>query len=493
MTRTSFLVLSLAGATLAAVTLALAAPPEQSPPRDPRAGRGPGDPTVKAWATYDQYCVACHGRSLEGGAAGSLIDETWKFGGDDAHVVETIREGRTGTAMVAFKSVLTEQQIWELVLLIRREGAAAREHPPTIVDPDGQVIRSEKQAFKLEVVARDLETPWGIAFLPDGRMLVTERPGRLRIVEKDRLLPEPVAGTPKVWAVQDGGLLDVEVHPGYAENGWIYLSYAAPGPSDTSMTAIVRGRLRDNHWIDEQWVYRPPPELHGPPNYHYGSRFLFDRQGKLLYSIGDRGQPAAAQDLGSPLGKVHRVNDDGTVPSDNPFVGRTGAIPTIWTYGHRNPQGLSIDPATGLLWESEHGPMGGDELNVLEAGHNYGWPVISHGLEPGITQTGHEGMEAPIVSWNPTIAPSGIHFYTGTRYPNWHNDLFVTGLGGTALRRLEVKGRQVTHEEVVFDRYGRVRDVVTGPDGLLYVALQLPGAILSASTPGVVVRLLPID
>jgi glucose/arabinose dehydrogenase len=190
---------------------------------------------------------------------------------------------------------------------------------------------------------------------------------------------------------------------------------------------------------------------------------------------------------------VHRVNDDGTVPSDNPFVGRTGVVSTIWTYGHRNPQGLSIDPATGLLWESEHGPMGGDELNLLEAGHNYGWPVVSHGLEPGITGTTHEGMDPPIVYWNPTIAPSGIHFYAGTRYPSWRNDLFVTGLGGTALRRLEVKGREVTHQEVLFNRYGRVRDVVTGPDGLLYVALQLPGAKLSASTPGMVVRLVPVE
>ena len=489
MTRASVAVWTFA----AAGAVAVAAHSEQAPPADPRGARAPGDPAVKAWAVYDQHCVACHGRNLEGGAAGSLSDGVWKFGGDDAHILETIRDGRPGTAMVAFKPLLTEPQMWELVLLIHRQEAEAREHPPTIVDPDGQVIRSEKQAFKLEVVARDLETPWAVAFLPDGRMLVTERPGRLRIVEKGRLLAEPVAGTPKTWAVQDGGLLDVEVHPRYAENGWIYLSYAAAGPSDTSMTAIVRGRLRDNRWVDEQPVYVPSAALYGPPNYHYGSRFLFDREGKLLYSIGDRGQPPAAQDLASPLGKVHRINDDGTVPEGNPFAGRPGAVSTIWTYGHRNPQGLSIDPVTGLLWESEHGPMGGDELNVLEAGHNYGWPVISHGLEPGITQTTHEGMEAPIVYWNPTIAPSGIHFYAGNRYPRWRNDLFVTGLGGTALRRLEVKGRAVTHQEVVFNRFGRVRDVVTGPDGLLYVALQLPGVQLSSSTPGIVVRLVPIE
>jgi glucose/arabinose dehydrogenase len=327
---------------------------------------------VKIWAVYDQHCVACHGRNLEGGAAGSLVDGAWKFGGDDAQIAETIREGRKGTAMASFKPLLTEEQIWRLVVLIRQEEAEAKEHPPMIVDPDGAVIRSEKQAFKLEVVARDLETPWGLAFLPDGRMLVTERPGRLRIVEKGRLQPEAVAGTPKTWTVQDGGLLDVEVHPRYAENGWVYLSYAAPGPSDTSMTAIVRGRLRESRWVDEQAVYTPAPELFGTPNYHYGSRFLFDGQGKLLFSIGDRGLPAKAQDLASPLGKVHRVNDDGTVPADNPFASRAGAVATIWTYGHRNPQGFSIDAVSGLLWESEHGPMGGDELNILETGHNYG-------------------------------------------------------------------------------------------------------------------------
>jgi glucose/arabinose dehydrogenase len=475
---------------VAAVALAASAP---APPRDPRAGRGPDDPITKTWTVYDQHCVACHGRNLEGGAAGSLVDGVWKFGGEDAQIAETIREGRQGTAMASFKPVLTEDQIWHLVLLIRQEEAEAKEHPPTIVDPDGAVIRSEKQAFKIEVVARELETPWGLAFLPDGRLLVTERPGRLRVVEKGRLLPDPVASTPKVWNEQDGGLLDVEVHPRFAENGWIYLSYAKPGPGDTSMTAVVRGRIRENRWVDEQAIYTPAPALFGTPNYHYGSRFLFDRGGALFFSIGDRGQKEAAQDLGSPLGKVHRVNDDGTVPADNPFASRAGAVPTIWTYGHRNPQGLSIDPVSGLLWESEHGPMGGDELNILEPGHNYGWPVISHGLEPGITGTAHEGMEAPIVYWNPTIAPSGIHFYEGARYPRWQHDLFVTGLGGTALRRLEVKGREVTHQEVLFNRYGRVRDVVTGPDGLLYIALQLPGVKLSSSTPGVVVRLVPIE
>jgi glucose/arabinose dehydrogenase len=441
---------------------------------------------------YDQYCVACHGRNLDGGAASSLIDGARSFGGDDALIVKAIREGRHGTAMVGFKDVLSEEQIWQLVVLIRQEEAAAKGRPTTIVDPEGHVIRSQKQSFKLEVVARGLETPWAVAFLPDGRLLITERPGRLRIVEKGRLLPEPVAGTPKVWAVQDGGLLDVEVHPGYAKNGWIYLSFAIAGPNDASMTTIVRGKLKGNAWGDEQAVYKPAPELFGTSNIHYGSRFLFDRDGRLFYSIGDRGVPKAAQDLGSPLGKVHRVNDDGTIPSDNPFVGRADAVPTVWSYGHRNPQGFSIDPRTGLLWETEHGPTGGDELNLLDKGRNYGWPAISHGLEPGITQTAREGMEPPVVYWNPTIAPSGIHFYSGTRYPGWRNGLFVTALGGTALRRLEVKGRQVTHQEVVFDSYGRVRDVVTGPDGLLYVALQLPGARVSDSTPGVVVRLVPL-
>jgi glucose/arabinose dehydrogenase len=393
--------------------------------------------------------------------------------------------------------------------------------PPVVADPDGQVVKSEKQTFKVEVVARNIETPWAIAFLPDGRLLITERPGRLRIVEKGKLLPEAVKGTPKVWEKQDGGLFDVEVHPQYAQNGWIYLSYsetlpgyvppatppdqpppAAPpqagrgrgGPPDPpTMTVIVRGKInKNNEWTDEQLIFRAKPDVYSSTNAHYGSRFIFDKQNHLFYTLGEKNDPSKAQDLTTPLGKIHRVNDDGSAPKDNPFVGKDNAVPTIWSYGHRNPQGLAWDPVSGKLWESEHGPQGGDEVNIIEPGHNYGWGVITMGTDRRVTEQTHEGMEQPIVYYTPTIAPSGMVFYTGSRYPGWTNNLFMSALGGQQLRRLEISGDKVTHQEQVFNQFGRVHDVIIGPDGYLYVTLQVPGQVLSQSTPGVIARLIPV-
>jgi glucose/arabinose dehydrogenase len=359
-------------------------------------------------------------------------------------------------------------------------------------DPHGAIVKSERQTVRLEVVARGLETPWGLAFLPDGRLLITERPGRLRIVDGGRLLP-PVTGVPAVWTVQDGGLFDVEIHPDYARTGWIYLSYAEPGPGDTSMTVIARGKLRGNAWIDQQVIYRAPPTLYTPANMHYGSRFQFDQRGHLFYSIGDRGNISAPQDLSSPLGKIHRVRDDGSIPSDNPFSNRKDAIGSIWSLGHRNPQGLAWNPATGDLWSTEHGPRGGDELNHIVRGGNYGWAVVSHGLEAGIARSEQEGMRSPVVHWTPAVAPSGMAFYEGRRYAGWRNHLFVACMGGQQLRRLEVKDGAVTHQEVVFHQHGRVRDIVTGPDDLFYVALSVPGARLSDTTVGLVARLVPAE
>jgi glucose/arabinose dehydrogenase len=399
--------------------------------------------------------------------------------------------------------------------------------PATVADPDGQVIKSEKQTFKIEVIAREIETPWALAFLPDGRLLITERPGRLRIVEKGKLLPEAVKGTPKVWEKQDGGLFDVEVHPQYAKNGWIYLSYSeiVPGyvappppppgaepppppagaqqgrgrgrggpPDPPTMTVIVRGKInKNNEWTDEQVLFRAKPEVYNSSNAHYGSRFIFDKQNHLFYAIGEKDNPAAAQDLSTPIGKIHRVNDDGSVPKDNPFASKPGALPTIWSYGHRNPQGLAWDPITGKLWESEHGPRGGDEVNVIEPGHNYGWGVITMGTDPRVPDKAREGMEQPIAHYTPTIAPSGMVFYTGDKYPAWKNNLFVSALAGQQLRRLEISGTQVTHQEPVFSQLGRVHDVIIGPDGYLYVTLQLPGQFMSQSTPGMIARLIPVS
>ena len=500
-----------------------AAPPAGDPPRAVPPGRGGGRGNPAA-ALYTETCSGCHGTGLEGGRVQSLFDDKWTHATDDESMAAIIANGIPNTEMVAFKATLNEAQIWQLVAYLRMQGANLKEKPQLVPDPQDQVIKTEKQTFKIDVVARNLETPWGLAFLPDGRLLVTERPGRLRIVEKGALLPEPVKNTPKVWEKQDGGLLDVEVHPDYARNGWIYLAYseivpgytppaaapadaapppapAAPpqggrgrgGPPDPpSMTVIVRGKInKNNEWTDQQVLFRAPPELYSSTNAHYGSRFIFDKQGHLFFTIGEKNNMVHAQDLGDPLGKIHRVNDDGTVPKDNPFVNRPGAVPTIWSYGHRHPQGLSWNPVDGSLWESEHGPQGGDEINIIKPGHNYGWGVITMGIQPGITKRAEEGMDQPVVYYTPTIAPSGITFYSGTKYPGWKNNLFVTGLAGQQLRRLEISGEQVTHQEVLFNQFGRVRDVVTGPDGYLYVIMQLPGQSLSSSTPGIVARLIP--
>jgi glucose/arabinose dehydrogenase len=234
--------------------------------------------------------------------------------------------------------------------------------------------------------------------------------------------------------------------------------------------------------VDQETLYKAPPELYWDDNTHFGSRFLFDREGHLFYSIGDRGHQDDAQDLSLPNGKIHRIHDDGRIPKDNPFVGRPGALPSIWSYGNRNPQGLAWHPVTGELWSSEHGPRGGDELNRIEPGRNYGWPVITYGMNydgtPITDKTEQDGMEQPVMQWTPSIAVCAIVFYTGDRFPGWKTDLFVTALGGQALRRLVIEGKRVVHEEVLFKGLGRVRDVVNGPDGTLYVVLNDPGRIV---------------
>jgi len=485
------------------------------------AGRGGGRGNPAA-GMYTERCAACHGTVEAAGRAPNLFDDQWTRAKDDEGIAAVIADGVPQTEMIPFKALLTDPQIWQLVAYLRTQGANAKPRPSYVPDPDGQEIKTEKQTFKLEVVAREIETPWGLAFLPDGRLLVTERAGKLRIIPMDKSgAVVTVTGTPKVWERQDAGLFDVEVHPQYEKNGWIYLSYAEPVPNYTpppppaegaapaapapgrggrgpqtpsipSMTTIVRGKIgKDNAWTDQQVIFRAPLEQFTTDNSHFGSRFTFDRQGHLFYTIGERGVPANAQDLSLPTGKVHRVNDDGSVPKDNPFVNRAGALPTIWSYGHRNPQGLAWD-AAGKLWESEHGPQGGDEINIIEPGKNYGWGVITMGVQPGITKRSEPGMEQPIVYYTPTIAPSGMTFYAGNRYPGWKDNLFVSALAGQQLRRLEIKDRQVTGQEVLFNQFGRVHDVVQGPDGLLYVTLQLPGQVMSASTPGMVARLVPL-
>jgi aldose sugar dehydrogenase len=337
-------------------------------------------------------------------------------------------------------------------------------------------LPSEKGVLRVHTVAEGLEHPWGLAFLPDGRMLVSERPGRLRLVTAGGALSAPLEGVPPVRAQGQGGLLDVALSPDFAEDRLVYFSYSEPGERNTSGTALARGRLADASIEAVEVIFRQVPKL--TRQQHYGSRIVFADDGTVFLALGDRNERDLAQRLDSHVGTVVRIHRDGRVPDDNPFVGRDGALPEIWSYGHRNQQGAALHPTTRVLWTHEHGPRGGDELNIPQAGKNYGWPVITYGREyhgPRIGPTHQEGMEQPIHQWTPSIAPSGMAFYTHQRHPAWQGNLFVGALAFQLVARLELDGDRVVREERILNELGeRIRDVRVGPDGDLYLLTDSP-------------------
>jgi glucose/arabinose dehydrogenase len=370
-------------------------------------------------------------------------------------------------------------------------------------------FQAERGPYRVTTIVPALQDPWSMTWLPTGEMLVTERPGRLRVVSNGTLQAESIAGIPRVRYAGQGGLLDVVLHPQFATNRLVYLSYSKPNTDDSQgTTAIIRGRLQGNRLdgVEEIFEAKAWSEEDG----HYGSRLAFDRQGYLFITVSDRqadplGGPRErhpAQDLMSHQGKIVRLHDDGRVPADNPFVGRQDALPEIWSYGHRSLQGLAFHPETGELWATEHGPQGGDELNLILRGRNYGWPVIGYGVQYGGPQIHatreRAGMEQPIQHWTPSIGPSGLVIYSGDRFPEWRGSAFVGGLSGVSIARvplLKVEGEnQVGRLErpPLMLGYGRVRDIRQGPDGFIYVALDdrqggRPTAIvrLEPSPPGV--------
>ena len=333
--------------------------------------------------------------------------------------------------------------------------------------------RTEHGAVRIVPVATGLQHPWGMAFLPDGRLLVTERPGRLRIVALDGSVGPALAGVPAVAAVNQGGLLDVALDPGFDGNSLVYLSYTEPRDGANG-TSVARGRLTAGGLQDVEVIFRQLPAVAG--GHHFGSRLVFARDGRLFVTLGDRGsQRDRSQTLDSHIGKVVRIERDGGVPADNPFVGRDGALPEIWSYGHRNIQGAALHPETGELWTHEHGPKGGDELNLTLPTRNYGWPVATYGTEYSGAKITDDptppGIEPPVHHWVPSIAVSGLIFYTGERFPQWRGDAFVGGLRSQQLVRLELDGNRVVHEERLLrgDLRERVRDVEQGPDGYIYL------------------------
>jgi len=340
-----------------------------------------------------------------------------------------------------------------------------------------------KGKVRLVTVAEGLERPWGIAFLPDGRALVTERPGRLRIVGMDGKLSEPLDGVPAVDAVKQGGLLDVALDPEFATTRLVYLSYAEKRAGGNG-TTVARGRLGDSGLEGVQVIFRQQPAVSS--GHHFGSRLVFARDGRLFVTLGDRfTERDQAQTLDNHLGKVVRIERDGKIPADNPFLGRPGALPEIWSYGHRNVQGAALHPATGELWTNEHGPKGGDELNRDLPGRNYGWPKVTYGVEYSGEKISDSptapGIEPPVHYWVPSIATSGLLFYTGARFPHWRGSAFVGGLASKQLVRLEMDGHRVVREERLLEGVvnERVRDVEQGPDGSIYLLTdEIKGRLL---------------
>jgi len=341
------------------------------------------------------------------------------------------------------------------------------------------------EPFRVVTVAEGLEHPWSLAFLPDGSQLVSERAGRLRRIRDGQLQPRPIAGVPEVAAVGQGGLLDVVLHPDFEHNRLLFLSYAHR-TSQGLTTRVARARLQDNRLQDVTVIFEALPR--SPARHHFGGRMVFDNEGWLYISVGDRGQMQRAQDPGDDAGAVHRISINGEPAPDNPFVAVAGARPTLFTLGNRNIQGMTRHPVTGAIWTHEHGPRGGDEINILSAGTNYGWPVITYGIDysglPISRLTEKEGMAQPLHYWDPSIAPSGMAFYTGDLFPQWRGDLFVGALKMRKLVRLRIRDGRVTEEEDLLRWLNeRIRDVRNGPDGALWLLTDAPG--------GKVYRLLP--
>lgn len=438
----------------------------------------------KTVANYERFCAGCHGMFME------------RFSGDDREklfntplkdMVHVISEGDLESGMPAFKSTFTPEEIESLaryILTDIKESSKTHNYQPTLAS----VQQSEKLTFQIDTVVTGLDIPWGMTWLPDGDMLVTERNGQI-FRFRNGVFIATIEGVPSVYANGQGGLLDIRLHPQYAQNGWIYIAYSTlgtEGPSAGGNTAIMRARLTDNKLVDQQVLFKATPDSRA--GVHFGCRMVFGNDGYLYFSVGDRGHMQNAQLLTNHAGKIHRITDDGQIPADNPFVNTPGAMPTIYSYGHRNPQGLVKHPQTGVLWSHEHGPKGGDEINIIRKGLNYGWPVISFGINYDGTiitrDTAKVGMEQPVYYWTPSIGACGMTIVTGNRYKGWENNILSGSLSFRYLVRTEIEGEKTTHHEILLPQIGRVRNVEMGPDGFIYVAVE---------TPGLIVRLIPID
>jgi len=404
---------------------------------------------------------------------------------DDA-AFKSIKFGLEEMGMPAFQDAFTDKEILALAKYIREEVPKDHGKRKPAFSTE-RVVQSEKQNFIVDTVVDGLNVPWGMEFLPNGDMLISERSGILYRFSNGKLTK--MEGLPDILAVNQGGLLDLRLHPQYEQNGWLYFAYSEPSQKNKKAgnTSIMRARISGNTLVDQEKIFDGKPD--SPKTYHWGCKLQFDKDDYLWFGIGDRGKREVnPQTLENHNGKIHRIHGDGSIPDDNPFVDTEGAMPSIYSYGHRNPQGTTMHPETGEIWITEHGPKGGDELNLIKPGANYGWPVISYGINYNGTTftdiTHKKGMEQPVIYWDPSIAPCGMTFVDSDRYPGWKNNILVGALRAKYVERIELDGNKVTARERLLEGIGRVRNVEISPDGYIYVA---------AEKPGFIVKLLPVN
>jgi glucose/arabinose dehydrogenase len=437
--------------------------------------------TVRAQRNFSNICASCHSEDMSW-----FTTREWKYGKTKNDIYTSAKTGYPEFGMPSFKKALTDQELKDIAKLIYNK-LEFNIGENGIKDLDTKRIPTEKLNIRLDTIFTGLNSPWGMVFLPNGDMLVNDREGKMIRIKDGKKIAE-IQGVPEVQAVGQGGLLDLRLHPDYSKNGWIYFAYSSCSVNEEAgwNTTLMRARIKDNNLIDKQLLFKAMPDTKA--GQHLGGRITFDGKGHLFLSCGERGKGENAQDLSNDCGKIHRLNDDGTIPADNPFVNQAGAKQSIWSYGHRNAQGLIYNTETGILWETEHGPKGGDELNIIQRGKNYGWPVISFGINYDGTiltkDTAKIGMEQPISYWVPSIAPSGMAFVKGNRYKGWEGNILVGSLRFMYLVRCEMKGNTVTHKEILFPNIGRLRDVEMSPDGFIYISVE---------SPGIIFRLVPVE
>lgn len=432
--------------------------------------------TASPEANYQNYCAGCHGEEMN-----AFVDRRWKHGNTQTDLVKAIKYGYDDEGMPAFDTTFTDQEVRELADYILTGIENVDRYKFTNELKTDTFLVSGK-TLELDTIASGLDVPWGMEFLPNGDMLITERKGDLLLRDTNGKISK-IKGGPDVLAQGQGGLLDVKLHPNFSENSYIYLSYSAHKSGDgkkLSTTAIMRAQLKGNKLSNQEIIFEALP--YSTTRHHYGSRLEFDEDGYLFFSVGDRGnRNVNPQNLDNHCGKIHRIKDDGSIPEDNPFVNTPGAMASIYSFGHRNPQGVSIQPATGAIWSHEHGPRGGDEINISQPGLNYGWPVISYGINYNGTIfteiTEKEDMQQPLLYWLPSIAPCGMDFIDSDKYGDWKGHLLVGSLRFKYVNLCHIEDNKVVKEEMLFKNIGRVRDVRMGPDGYMYVAVEKPGAV----------------